>query len=109
MILDTTFLLDLLKREPGAVRKAADLEKGDEPLYTTSVNVFELWQGLASRSREHRQRVERLIADLHLLPLDSEAAKQGGEIWSDLQGEGRGIDTHDAMVASLPSAMGKWS
>lgn len=101
MILDTAFVIDLLERHPRAVKKAAELERGAEPLYATPITLFELGQGFPGRSAAYRKRVKSLIASLYHLPLDEEAAWLAGETLGELRRAGREIDGNDAMITSI--------
>ena len=44
MILDTSFVIDVLRNRKEAIEKSAQLDKTDEPIFITVVSVFELWQ-----------------------------------------------------------------
>ena len=45
-VLDTTFLVDLLRKRPAACRKLNELEEGEAFLATTCMNVLELYRGV---------------------------------------------------------------
>ena len=40
-LLDTTYIIDLLRNDPGARKKAVQLDEEDE-VFTTEINVFEV-------------------------------------------------------------------
>ena len=54
MILDTCFIIDLLNNQEDAVRKAQELERKNIPLFTTSITVFEIWQGVADMNNKNK-------------------------------------------------------
>jgi predicted nucleic acid-binding protein len=107
--LDTSFLVDLLRNDEGAIRKAKELdEKG--PSATTEINVFELTYGIhRSKHTNRRLRVEqvsRLFSRLITLPLNHDAALRAGEALGKLTKEGKEASTLDGLVASIAIAHG---
>lgn len=101
MILDTTFLIDLLRNEKSAAAKARELDAANAPILTTAVNVFELWQGIGIKNKERRERILELLSSLSLLDLDFKSAKRAGEIYSKLRNKGKAIDPEDSMIAGI--------
>ena len=95
MILDTTFLIDLLRNEQAAVTLSKTIEQ-KEILKISTVTVFEIHQGL----RESSQNVEALFDDLILLSFDKKTAIKAGEIVRHLRKEGIIIDPEDAMIGA---------
>ena len=63
MILDTTFIIDLLNNDPSAVDKAKYLEKANLPVFTTAVTVFEIWQGTSDI--KSKQKLDNIIKELY--------------------------------------------
>ncbi len=108
MILDTVFLIDLLKGNKDAVAKAKELEKNNEPLSTTSVSVFEIWQGLPAKPMvTQMENVLELFKSLNVFELDFDAALEGGEIQRTLKIKGEIIDAEDAMIAGIARSQGE--
>lgn len=100
---DTTFLIDLLRGDTGAVAMAKKLNESGA--VTTEVNVFELVFGIyRSRKLNHKKRLEeaeKLFSRLTIFPLDHKAALKAGEILGRLCSEGREIDVPDGMTAAI--------
>jgi predicted nucleic acid-binding protein len=44
MLLDTMFIIYLLRNDAATTKKLKEIEAANIPLYTTTVTVFELWQ-----------------------------------------------------------------
>ena len=108
MILDTTFLLDLLAADPGAVKKSQELDKQNEALFTTAISVFELWQGISDiKDKKKLEKIDILLDNLGLFPLDKESAKLGGKIHSELYSQGLPIQPEDSMIAGICLKHGK--
>jgi len=101
MILETTFVIDLFRGKKDAVEKAEELDKRGEAVFTTTVTVFELWQGLDAATKDKREKLAHFIETFGLLPLDMEGAKHGGEIHRNLSLEGIRIDPEDSMIAGI--------
>lgn len=102
--LDTAFLIDLLRNDAGAIKKARGLDEAG-PSATTEINVFELVYGIHRSKRIDRQRrlahVQRLFSRLVTLPLNHEAALKAGEILGRLAREGKEVSTFDGLTASI--------
>lgn len=58
MIVDTTFLIDLLRNSPKAVRKASELDLKEKAIYTTTITVFELWQGVLDL--KNKEKIDKI-------------------------------------------------
>ncbi|MDI6654562.1 MAG: PIN domain-containing protein [Candidatus Hydrothermarchaeota archaeon] len=105
---DTTFLIDLLRNDPGAVNKAKELDESGA--LTTEVNIFELVFGIYRvKQLNHKKRLEeaeKLFNRLVIFPLDHKAAVKAGEILGRLCSEGREIDIPDGMTAAISLANG---
>ena len=102
--LDTSFLIDLLRGDAGAMKKASGLDEVGLNA-TTEINVFELAYGihrgkLASR-RARLAQLERLLSRLITLPLNHEAALKAGEVLGKLAGDGKEVSVLDGLVASI--------
>ncbi len=72
-IFDTDVLIDLLRGRPEA-RAALDVDRPN--LYVSVITVAELYQGV--REGTERTKLNELIEDLIVLPIEEEVARQGG-------------------------------
>ena len=108
MILDTSFIIDLLRSDNGAVKKAEELQKSSELLLTTTITVFEIWQGTMDiKNDKKRTAISELLQSLGLLVLDFDSAKKTGEIHSRLIKKGEEIDPEDSMIAGISITRGE--
>ncbi len=80
--LDTDFLVAYLRNEASARTKLEELDLKEEPLYTTSINAFELYKGAynAKNSANELARVDKLLDAFYILMLDKDSAKMAGVI-----------------------------
>ena len=102
MILDTSFIIDLLKNKTPALIKAHQLEKSSLAVRTTTISVFELWQGVEDiQDNQKRELIEQFLSSTGLLSLDIESAKIAGTMYSELERKGEIIETEDCMIAGI--------
>ncbi len=102
MILDTSFVVDLMDRQPDAVNKFWAIQ-GQENLFVTTPTIFELWSGIArsSRPEQEKRKVLEVLDSQLVLELDEESAEQGGKIDGMLVREGLRIEPEDCMIAGI--------
>jgi len=103
MIADTSFLIDLMRGDPGAIAKAEKFEGNGISIRLTSITVFELYMGvgLSKKSSEEKATLHSVISSVPVFPLDFESASEGGLIFAARKKEGRTIDPEDAMIAGI--------
>jgi len=100
MIIDTTFIIDFLRGEKEAIAKISELK--NEPIKTTSVSVFEVWQGIHDiRDKSRRERIENFLSSIGLLAFDVKSAKTAGTIYAELKTKGKSIDAADCMIGGI--------
>ncbi len=69
---------------------------------TTTISVFELWQGAEDiQDSQKRDKIEQFLSSVGLLPLDVESAKIAGTIYSDLERKGKLIEAEDCLIAGI--------
>lgn len=103
MILDTTFIIDVMDGDEGAIKKLHEFEAKFEPQIVTAPAVFELYSGLElslNRDAERRKIIET-ISRLILLGFDPDSAQHAGEIDGKLVKSGQRIDPVDSMIAGI--------
>lgn len=101
MILDTTFLIDVLNGEPDAERRRIELdERGDAS--ASAVSVFELAEGayLSDRTDEELQAIVEFLSRLRVVPVDGEVALLAGELSAELIGRGERVEAEDVLVGA---------
>lgn len=97
--LDSTFFIDFLRNDFGAVKKAKEIENLE--LVTTSINVFEVMLGinLMKKNKEkHLEKFEQVIGRLKVLPFDLDSSKSSAGILADLIKEGKTIEDFDCLI-----------
>ncbi len=109
MILETSFVVDLLRGEPRARAKARHLDARDEPVYMPAPTLFELWEGVARGLPGRRQRdAVQAFVDAHdLLPFSPADAREAGLLSGTLKSQGRAMGTVDVQLAGMAKARGE--
>ena len=98
IVADSDVLIDALRgRSPAVERIDRELARGS--LATTAISVFELRSGAPSEDAE--ERVEAVLAPLHVLPLDAAAARAASEIRLELESAREDIGMADYLIAGI--------
>lgn len=93
--LDTDFLVATLRNNSDAKSKLEEFDRNEEPLYTTSINAYELYKG--AKNSDEIRRVEKLLDAFYILPMDRESAKIAGVIHN----KSHPIGEADLMIACI--------
>ncbi len=103
MILDTSFLIDLMNGDKQAVEKLRELEESGENQSTTAATLFELWSGIhqSDLPEQERQKVIEVTGDRVVHSLEPESGKEAGKIDGKLVKEGKTVDPEDTMIAAI--------
>ena len=101
MILDTTFLVDLLRGDRVALAMREELEGGSDPLRVPSVVLFELWEGIERARNPPRERevVEETLTAYATLPFTPEHAQRAGTVSASLLRRGIRVGDIDLLIA----------
>jgi tRNA(fMet)-specific endonuclease VapC len=103
MILDTTFLIDVMRNDENALRKLEELDERDEALSVTAPTVYELWSGIARyrRSEDEKRRVDGVLCNRKIIEATKHTMRQAGFLNGQLAVLGVRIGTMDALIATL--------
>lgn len=108
-LLDTAFLVDVLRGREDARRIAEAMKVAGERGATTEVSAFELLLGVHRRGRVVADRlaaVETLLSRLDVLPLDRRGAARAADVLAKLRTQGEDIGILDALIAGIALASG---
>lgn len=101
MILDTTFVIDVLNGDPRAEQRRIELDdQGD--VSVSAVTVFELVEGayLSNRTNNELDAIIELLSRLHVFPFDGTVALLAGELSADLINRGARVEAEDVFIAA---------
>ena len=103
-ILDSTFLIDLLKNKKEVYDKLDEIEK-ERALFITSISVYELAVGIQLDKNANKVKkfseLLKFLAAFEILELDVDSAIRAGKIKGDLIRKGKEIDTRDCLIAGI--------
>lgn len=107
MIVDTSFVLDVIDDVDAAVRKERELETESVPLVIPSMTVLELYIGVGNvaTTREERRQVEAVLDSYPLVEMTPSISRRAGRLLGERMadaddGEGPGIGKGDAAIAA---------
>ncbi|MBI5332766.1 MAG: PIN domain-containing protein [Candidatus Aenigmarchaeota archaeon] len=109
MIVDTAFVIDIMRKDEKAVIKLRQLVSRGEPQIMTTLTLFELYSGIMQSNKPdvEKQKVLQLLSNLIIWHFDAESAKKSGEIDGSLCKQGKKIDAIDSMIAGIAIAKGE--
>ncbi|MFC5133712.1 MULTISPECIES: type II toxin-antitoxin system VapC family toxin [Haloferacaceae] len=102
MLLDTSFLIDLMNGDEDAVEKARELETELVQQRLSSMTLFELYYGIAraTESEAEREKVEAVLDSKPVHPADAAVMRKAGRIAGELQNEGTPVGDGDVIIAA---------
>ncbi|PSP91413.1 VapC toxin family PIN domain ribonuclease [Halobacteriales archaeon QS_4_66_20] len=107
MIVDTSFVLDIIDDVDAALKKERELEAESVPLVIPSMTVLELYIGVGKvvNTREERQKVESVLDSYPLVDMTPSISQRAGRLLGEHmadadEDEGPGIGKGDAAVAA---------
>jgi predicted nucleic acid-binding protein len=98
LLLDTSLLIDVLRRRSQRREFVADLVRAGHVLSTTTLNVAEVYAGV--RPGEEPD-IEALFARLHLYELSGPSARLAGKLKNTWSQKGRTLTLADTIVAAI--------
>ncbi|MFH0836948.1 MAG: PIN domain-containing protein [Candidatus Aenigmatarchaeota archaeon] len=109
MIVDTTFVIDIMRKDEKALFRLKQLVSRGEPQIITAPTLFELYSGIMQSNKPdvEKQKVLQMLSNLIIWHFDAESAKKSGEIDGGLCREGKKIDPIDSMIAGIAIAKGE--
>lgn len=108
IVLDTAFIVDLLRGRQKAQEMLSRLEDGNESVCTTSINVLELYRGvfLSKKIDENLRILNAMLDQLLVLDLNEDAYEIFGALSAWLRSSGRPVGDLDEAIAAIALAYG---
>ena len=103
VLLDSTALIDALRKKPACLRALESLLMSGETLATSAVNVGEIYAGL--RPNEEG-RAEDLLSSIAVQPVTTSIAKRAGELKNKAARKGVTLELDDMLVAATALELG---
>lgn len=98
MILDSSFLIDLMADDAGARAKLDELVADATPLTVSSLSVTEVRRGL--RRTAAREQFDDVMGELTVVPYGYPEARRAADLLRRLDEAGDAIGAVDAMIAA---------
>ncbi len=109
ILLDTSFLIDLLRQRKNAINKAVEVVNRDK-LATTYINIYELLIGVYSKKdanyEEKLKTVENLTEKIDILTLEKDSTIKSAKIGGELMLKGKIVGDTDNMIAGIALSNG---
>ena len=100
MLLDSTFVHDLVRGDAAAVSRLDGLVDTGTPVGVSSLTVFEVGVWLRGAAAEYRNRFRATVDELEEHPPDSAEARRGLDIQRQLYDRGAPIGAVDVLIAA---------
>ena len=103
MIADTSFLIDIMRSDKDAIKKAEEIEKNGNTIAVSSISIFELFVGVALsiKQDQERNKINRILNGLSIISFDGDSAKEAGRISAQKRKHGSTIEPEDSMIAGI--------
>ena len=101
-VADTSFVIDLIRRDQGAIALYEEYEQRGIALQTTGITALELYKGaFISGTAQNRLNVAALLELFTVLPIDETLYEAFGRISSALALRGDAIGDFDEVIATM--------
>ena len=103
MILDTDFLISLLRKRPEAIQKLEQIKESENILFISHVNLWELYTGAykSHEQEENIERIDKLREFFEILPFTETIDRRFGFLQDKLEKEGNPIGVMDTLIACI--------
>lgn len=98
MIVDSTFVIDLMAGDAGALAKLDELVEDAEPLSISALTVTEVRRGLDPDGE--LSTYDDVIEDVTVVPFDRSEARRAADLLRRMDRDGTPIGALDAMIAA---------
>ena len=102
MILDTSFLIDVMNGDAAALEKVDELEANGHTQKIPAMTLQELFIGVGASNlpASERQKIEVIVESRPVLETTEAIARKAGRIDGELRREGERIDMGDATIGA---------
>lgn len=109
MLLDATFLVDLVRGDPAARALLEAAEEGSEAVRIPAPALAKFWEAIERSRHPPRdlERVEAVLAGAATTPFTADHALRAGRILGRASREGTPMDPFDAMAAAVAVESGE--
>ena len=98
--LDASFLIDLLRGNPDAIRKATSLDAAGERTSVAAPALAEILSGAYYKGGPDLTHTLETLASVHVLPVDEAVAAEAGRLGGETLRRGAKVATVDLLIAA---------
>ena len=102
-VLDTSFIIDLIRGREEALMKLAELEAKEISLSMTEINILELYRGayLSCKIQENIEVIKKIQESFQILRLEEPVYEVFASLSAKLLSEDKPIGTFDELITSI--------
>jgi len=101
-IAETSFIIDLLRRDPGALSRYEEYEKEGTILQTTGITALERYKGaMVSGTESNRLKVAAILELFTVIPVDESIYEAFGRLSAVLSLNGNPVGDFDEVIAAI--------
>lgn len=102
MILDTSFLIDVMNGDRSALAKVDEIETNGIEQVVPAMTLQELYIGVGASDlpKEERRKIELVVETRPIISTSEEIARKAGKIDGQLRKEGRPVNIGDATIGA---------
>ena len=103
MILDISFLIDLMNSDSAALNAADEIEASGVTQHIPAQAVYELYVGVGytDTSREEQRQIEAVLSSRLIVETTARIARKAGRIDGQLRSEGNRVDSGDLIIGTV--------
>lgn len=105
VVFDSDILIGIMREDKDAINFMDDVEKRNEKLNTTVINVFEVLEGALMLANEEKiKKIENLLQAFDTYNFDDPVSRIAANISANLKKKGKTIDFQDIAIAAITMA-----
>lgn len=108
-MLDTSFLIDVMRGDERAVARADELEGNLVRQRLSAMTLFELYYGVArsDQPENERETVEGVLATKPIQPADAAIMQKAGRISGELENDSEAVGDGDVIIGATAAVVGE--
>ncbi len=102
-VLDSSFIIDLIRKKEEALQKLSELEDEYSSISTTEINILELYRGayLSTKINNNLEQVKDILKGFHIIEMDESAYEVYASLSASLISKGNSIGSFDELIAAI--------
>lgn len=103
MILDTSFLIDLMNSDAAALEAADEIDASSVTQHIPTQVIYELYVGVGytDTPREEQRKIEAVLSTRAIVETTARIARKAGRIDGRLRSEGSRVDSGDLIIGAV--------